>query len=138
MLRSQARTLSNTLTRTMSTASAPDAYLLYPTSKHSEVSSDKLWAASRPKNKTGESKLFYNQVKGKPEALTALVSLGDGFSKKGDDAKKEAVRKAIGNGVKQLRDAGAKRVAVDASVDPHAACKSPASTYVVRAGYIQT
>lgn len=58
-----------------------------------------------------------------PDALTTIVSLGDGFSGKSDNAKKEAVRKAVGNGVKQLRDAGAKRVAVDASFDPHATCK---------------
>ncbi|KAF8525627.1 leucine aminopeptidase [Gautieria morchelliformis] len=108
----------------MSTASTPDAYLLFPTSKHPSISPDKLWATSRPKNKTGETKLFYNQVHGMPDVLTALVSLGDGFESKPENAKREAVRRAIGNGVQQLRDAGAAAVAVDDSVDPHATAVS--------------
>jgi cytosol aminopeptidase len=116
----QVRLLSRAFTRRMSTATSPDAYLLFPTSKHPNISPDKLWATARPKNKTGETKLFYNEVQGKPEALTALVSLGDGFESKPENAKREAVRRAIGNGMKQLRDAGATSVAVDASVDPHA------------------
>ena len=116
-----ARLLSRAFTRRMSTTNSPDAYLLFPTSKHPHVYADKLWATARPKNKTGETKLFYNQVQGKPEALTALASLGEGFDSKSENTKREAVRKAVGNGVKQLRDAGAKTVAIDDSVDPHAA-----------------
>ncbi|KAF8587050.1 leucine aminopeptidase [Ramaria rubella] len=115
------RSLSRALTRTMSTTGSPDAYLLYPTSQQAGLSPDKLWATTRPKNKVGETKLFYNQVSGNPEALTALVSLGEKFASKKGDAKREVVRKAVGNGVKKLRDAGAKNVAIDASVDAHAA-----------------
>lgn len=113
--------LARSLTRKMSTNNSPDAYLLFPTSKHPNISADKLWASARPKNKVGEAKLFYNQVQGNPEALTALVSLGDGFDNKAENDKREAVRRAVGNGIRQLRDAGATTVAVDDSVDPHAA-----------------
>jgi hypothetical protein len=115
------RLLSQTLTRRMSTTKAPDAYLLFPSSKHPNINPEKLWATARPKNKTGEAKLFYNQVQGNPDALTALVSLGEGFEKKPENSKREAVRVAVANGIKQLRDAGAKTVAVDDSVDAHAA-----------------
>lgn len=99
----------------------PDAYLLFPSSKHPNLFPEKLWATARPKNKTGEAKLFYNQVQGNPEALTSVVSLGEGFENKSENSKREAVRIAVANGIKQLRDAGAKTVAVDDSVDAHAA-----------------
>lgn len=115
------RHLPRTLTRRMSTMKTPDAYLLFPSSKHPNLVPEKLWATARPKNKTGEAKLFYNQVQGNPEALTSVVSLGEGFENKAENSKREAVRIAVANGIKQLRDAGAKTVAVDDSVDAHAA-----------------
>lgn len=52
--------------------------------------------------------------------MAAIVSLGDAFDAKPENNKREAVRRAIGNGVKQLRDAGAKDVAIDDSADPQA------------------
>lgn len=120
MLLFQARFLSRALTRRMSTTNNADGYLLFPTSKHPQIPVDKLWATARPRDKTGEIRLFYNEVQGNPGALAAIVSLGDAFDAKPENNKREAVRRAIGNGVKQLRDAGAKDVAIDDSADPQA------------------
>jgi aminopeptidase len=51
------------------------------------------------------------------------VSLGEGFDKKTDNARRELVRKAIGSSVKQIRELGdgKKDVIVDTSKDAHAA-----------------
>ncbi|KAF8522571.1 cytosol aminopeptidase family, catalytic domain-containing protein [Hysterangium stoloniferum] len=105
----------------MSTTASPDAFLLFSTSKNQQVSPEKLWATARPKNELGETKIFYNQVQGTPDALTAIVSLGNKFNTTAAHVKTEAVRKAVASGIKQLRDAGAKNVAIDASIEPHAA-----------------
>ncbi|KAG8996867.1 hypothetical protein FRB94_007997 [Tulasnella sp. JGI-2019a] len=103
-----------------STASKPDAYLTTSTttSEGSPLPFDasKLWSASRPKNekKPGETKLFYD-VAGDGAALGAVASTGTGFENKGDSEKKEALRIAVANGVKKLKDAGAKNIAIDVS-----------------------
>ena len=115
------RALTRRTMSTLKTTPAPDAYLLFPTSTHPQLAPDKLWATARPKNKTGEAKIFYNQIHGQPDVLTGLVSLGEGFDAKPENGRREAVRRAVGSGVKQLRDAGATAVAIDDSVDPHAA-----------------
>ncbi|KAI0305497.1 hypothetical protein B0F90DRAFT_1808746 [Multifurca ochricompacta] len=54
---------------------------------------------------------------------TAVVSLGEGFNKKTEYAKRELVRKAVGSSVKQIKELGdgEKQVIVDASTDAHAA-----------------
>jgi cytosol aminopeptidase len=75
--------------------------------------------------KVGTTRIFYNT----PRAdhgnvnVTAVVSLGDGFDKETGDARRELVRKAIGSGIKQIRELGdgAKDIIVDASEDAHAA-----------------
>jgi hypothetical protein len=75
--------------------------------------------------KVGTTRLFYNSPlssAGGTDA-TAVVSLGEGFDKKTDNARRELVRKAIGSSVKQIRELGdgKKDVIVDTSKDAHAA-----------------
>jgi aminopeptidase len=75
--------------------------------------------------KVGTTRLFYNTPlcqPGKTDA-TAVVSLGEGFDKKDDNARRELVRKAIGSSIKQIRELGdgKKDVVVEASKDAHAA-----------------
>ncbi|KII93026.1 hypothetical protein PLICRDRAFT_35203 [Plicaturopsis crispa FD-325 SS-3] len=85
------------------------------------LDSARLWAsAAPPKPKVGTTRIFY----GAPaEKTTALVSLGDGFSAKKGDARREIVRKAVGSAVKEIKGLGGnvKDVSIDASADPHAA-----------------
>ncbi|CAE6445284.1 unnamed protein product [Rhizoctonia solani] len=74
-----------------------------------------LWQGSKPKDKAGETRLFYNvDNEGR---LAAAVSLGTGSKSKTP----EALKRAVGTGVKKLRDAGATSVIVDGSPDLHAA-----------------
>ncbi|KDQ09031.1 hypothetical protein BOTBODRAFT_117777 [Botryobasidium botryosum FD-172 SS1] len=112
-------------------SSAPDAYLvpLDPQNPPSSVGPGGLnpavlWESARPKDKAGEARLFYNaDQKG---ALAALVSLGPKVSSQPDKLKDEAVRKAAGIGAKNLKDAGAKHIGVDASRSPRAAAEGTA------------
>ncbi|CAE6497416.1 unnamed protein product, partial [Rhizoctonia solani] len=104
-----------TLHRTMS----HDAYLIPidPEAPKSEVLPPiiELWTASKPKDKAGESRIFYNvDSEGR---TAALVSLGKGSKAKTP----EALRKAVGTGIKKLRDVGATSVLVDVNKDLHAA-----------------
>ena len=87
-----------------------------------------LWSSaptgSKPA-KVGTTRLFYDtppSQPGKTDAI-AVVSLGEGFDKKTDNARRELVRKAIGSSIKQIRELGdgKKSVVVDASRDAHAA-----------------
>ncbi|KDQ49592.1 hypothetical protein JAAARDRAFT_42702 [Jaapia argillacea MUCL 33604] len=87
----------------------------------------KLWstvpAGSKPP-KVGATRIFYNTPEEKEGSnLTALTSLGDSFGSKSGDSKRELVRKVVGSAVKAVKDLGegVKEVAVDASLDPHAA-----------------
>jgi aminopeptidase len=75
--------------------------------------------------KVGTTRIFYNTPRadqGNTNA-TAVVSLGEGFNKKSGDARRELVRKAVGSGVKQVKELGdgTKDIVVDASTDAHAA-----------------
>ena len=75
--------------------------------------------------KVGTTRIFYNTPpadQGKINA-TAVVSLGEGFDGKTGDARRELVRKAVGSGVKQVKELGdgAKDIVIDASADAHAA-----------------
>lgn len=88
-----------------------------------------LWSTTAPAGskpaKVGTSRIFYNTPKpesGKSSA-TAVVSLGEGFDKKTGNARRELVRKAIGSGIKQIKELGdgKKYVVVDASKDAQAA-----------------
>ncbi|THH12680.1 hypothetical protein EW146_g7465 [Bondarzewia mesenterica] len=87
----------------------------------------KLWSttpAGSKAPKTGSTRIFYDTPAGEQSTnVTAVVSLGEGFDKKKGDARKEIVRKAVGSGVKQVKELGdgEKKVSVDASADPHAA-----------------
>jgi aminopeptidase len=80
---------------------------------------DKLWASARPKNKAGETKVFFDaDSKG---SMAALVSLGSDFAKKSENSRREAVRQAAANGAKKLKEAGADVVAIEPLGDPHSA-----------------
>ncbi|EPQ61358.1 hypothetical protein GLOTRDRAFT_125077 [Gloeophyllum trabeum ATCC 11539] len=86
----------------------------------------RLWSAvpsgpSAPK--VGTTRIFYNTPAEKDASnVTALASLGDTFSEKTGDARKELVRKAVGSAVKKVKELGEglNEVAIDASIDPHA------------------
>ncbi|EDR01445.1 uncharacterized protein LACBIDRAFT_186220 [Laccaria bicolor S238N-H82] len=70
-------------------------------------------------SKVGTTRTFYNTPQGK---VTTVSSLGSGFAEKSADAKRELVRKSVGNAVKALKELeGVKDVTVDESADPHAA-----------------
>jgi aminopeptidase len=69
--------------------------------------------------KAGTTRIFYNTPSYK---LTTLSSLGDGFASKNVNQKRELVRKSVGGAVKDLKNfEGLKDVAIDASLDSHAA-----------------
>ena len=75
----------------------------------------KLWSGARPKNekKPGETRVFYD-VDGQG-AVGVVASTGKVAEKKSatEGEKREAVRVAVAEGIKKLRDAGATEVAVD-------------------------
>ncbi|TFK71453.1 hypothetical protein BDN72DRAFT_837505 [Pluteus cervinus] len=81
-----------------------------------------LWAQTPAPDKVpkvGTTRIFYNTPAAK---LTAVSSLGPGFPAKKGDARREAVRKAVGSAVRDLKAIdGISEVLVDTSVDPHAA-----------------
>ncbi|KAI0066202.1 hypothetical protein BV25DRAFT_1912978 [Artomyces pyxidatus] len=88
----------------------------------------KLWSTAPTGTKpakVGTTRLFYNTPAAEKDqtSVAAVVSLGEGFKTKKGDAKRELVRKAVGSGVKQVKALGDgdKKVAIDASADPHAA-----------------
>ncbi|KAG5728743.1 Cytosol aminopeptidase [Termitomyces sp. T112] len=86
------------------------------------VKTSELWSLAPQGEKppaVGTVRTFYNTPATK---VTAISSLGEKFASKSADAKRELLRKSVGNAVKQLKAIdGLKDVAVDASIDPHAA-----------------
>jgi aminopeptidase len=86
------------------------------------IDAAKLWSTTpqgEKPPKAGTIRTFYNTPAPK---LTTVSSLGDGFATKKAEEKRELVRKSIGSAVKDLKDMeGVKDVAIDASLDPHAA-----------------
>ncbi|PFH47788.1 hypothetical protein AMATHDRAFT_66919 [Amanita thiersii Skay4041] len=69
--------------------------------------------------KVGTTRTFFNSP---PSKVTTLSSLGDKFATKIGDARREVVRKAVGNAVKDLKAIdGLKELVVETSLDPHAA-----------------
>jgi len=86
------------------------------------VDAAELWALTPSGEKipkVGTTRTFFNTPASK---TTAVVSLGEGFANKAEQARREVVRKAVGSGVKELKGFDAvKEVAIDASADPHAA-----------------
>ena len=81
-----------------------------------------LWATTPAPDKpakVGTVRTFYNTP---PAKVTSVTSLGEKFSSKKDNERRELLRKAVGSAVKELKAIdGVKDVSVDASVDPHAA-----------------
>ena len=102
-----------------------------PAATAAPVDAAKLWHttpaanASKP-SKAGTTHLFYG------ENITAVSSLGDKFTQKKGDERREVVRKTVGSAIKKVRELGeavdGSKVVVDASADPHAAGTSP--TYI--------
>ncbi|KAJ3799692.1 leucine aminopeptidase, partial [Lentinula aff. detonsa] len=91
-----------------------------PSSVVPNVDLAKLWATVPRGEKVdvGTTRIFYDTPATK---ITAASSLGDNFSTKKGEAKRELVRKSVGSAVKALKALdGLKEVTVDASVDPHA------------------
>lgn len=111
-----------------------DAYLTTSTASSSQqvpFDSSKLWSSARPKNekKPGETKIFYDVDSNR--ALGGIVSMGKVAEKKGatEGEKREAIRAAIAEGIKKLRDAGATNVGINVEgLDAQAAGKSRCNT----------
>jgi aminopeptidase len=86
------------------------------------IDAAKLWSTTpqgETPSKAGTIRTFYNTPAPK---LTIVSSLGDGFATKKAEEKRELVRKSIGSAVKDLKNIeGVKDVAIEASLDPHAA-----------------
>lgn len=87
-----------------------------------DVDPAQLWSLTPQREKppkAGTTRIFYNTP---PSKLTTLSSLGEGFASKDVNQKRELVRKSVGGAVKDLKNLeGLKEVAIDASLDPHAA-----------------
>jgi len=96
----------------------------------SSVDPVELWntapTGSKPP-KVGTTRIFYNTPRADQGNInaTAVVSLGEGFDKKIGDTRRELVRKAVGSGVKQVKELGdgTRDIIIDASTDAHAAGK---------------
>jgi len=97
---------------------APNAFLVpidpgAPTSTAVENIRD-LWKNSNPKDKAGETRVFFNvDGNGSPAAAVSLGPKGAG--------KSEPMRKAVGGAIKKLRDVGGTDVLVDIKDQHHAA-----------------
>lgn len=79
---------------------------------------------SKP-HKVGQTHVFFETTN-----VTAITSLGEKFDAQDGNAKREILRKAVGNAVKELRAFdGLEEVHVDASTDPHAAGKPECRTF---------
>ncbi|KAG8939548.1 hypothetical protein FRC04_006234 [Tulasnella sp. 424] len=127
---SGSRSASNSSSQ--SSPSNMDAYLTTSTassSQHVPFEPSKLWSSARPKNekKPGETKIFYDvDSKG---ALGAVVSTGKVAEKKGatEGEKREAIRAAVAEGIKKLKDAGATNVGINVEgIDAQAAAEGAA------------
>jgi aminopeptidase len=148
---------SDSLSRTAIKTMATKVFVLPidPTSQSASgalpsVNPTDLWnttpTGSKPP-KVGTARIFYNTPnadQGNVNA-TAVVSLGEGFDKKSGDARRELVRKAVGSGVKQVKELGdgAKDIVIDASQDGHAAggpyltvCKQGSSLVIAVAAHL--
>lgn len=76
-----------------------------------------LWASARTDNaKPNTTRTFYEK-----EQIVSVVSLGSQLSKKSTDARNEALRAAVGTGVKGLLEAGAKHIGVASTQNEHVA-----------------
>jgi hypothetical protein len=86
------------------------------------VDASKLWSLtpqSKDLPKVGTTRIFYNTP---PSKVTSVSSLGEGYTSKKSQVKRELVRKSVGSAVKELKALdGLTEVLIDASADPHAA-----------------
>ena len=98
------------------------------------VDASKLWSLTpqgEKPPKAGTTRIFYNTP---PSKVTTVSSLGEGFTSKKSEVKRELVRKSVGSAVKGLKDhEGLKDVLIDASADPHAA---GVSLYLIQRFYM--
>ena len=114
------------LSRSMSSSAYILPYDPRSTAKGPEVTNgvdaSTLWSLTPGGDKppkAATTRTFYNTP---PSKLTTVTSLGDAFSAKSIQEKREIVRRAIGNAVKDLKSYdGLDEVVVDASADPQAA-----------------
>ncbi|KAF7329583.1 Leucine aminopeptidase [Mycena kentingensis (nom. inval.)] len=86
------------------------------------AAASKLWPASASKHpKASTARVFFDG----DAFATALTSLGGDFSTKTADARREAVRRAVGSAVKAIgKVEEVEKIIVDAAEDPHAAGES--------------
>ncbi|KAH9913521.1 leucine aminopeptidase [Fomitopsis serialis] len=128
---------SNLPRRTLSTTRSRSAVYILPVDPQSpsspvtDVDAAALWnSAPAPKDKkaakAGTTRIFYDTPNGgKGKDITALTSLGDKWTSKSDEQKREVVRRAVGSAIKAVKALGdgvdGETVLVDASADPHAA-----------------
>jgi hypothetical protein len=83
-----------------------------------------LWSetpVSETVAKVGTTRIFYDVPTSTD--ITALSSLGDAFSSKKDNAKRELVRKSVGNALKEVKgicESSIIDIVIDANLDPHA------------------
>ncbi|KAK7063581.1 leucine aminopeptidase [Favolaschia claudopus] len=86
--------------------------------KSPSKAASELWSTSSAKPlKVGTTRVLFQ------DKITALSSLGPDFATKKGDARRELVRRAVGNGVREISRVADEvtEVVVDASSDPHAA-----------------
>ncbi len=111
------------ISKQMSSVSSSASVLPFDPSAPPSATGD-LWESTPSGGKppkVGTTRTFFNTPKGQ---VTTISSLGDKFSQKKGYERRELVRKAVGAGVKELKNYdGVKEVYIDASTDPHAAGK---------------
>lgn len=116
-------TRSAFLRRFLSMSSTADSLLvpIDPTSisvsQEVPVDVKTLWTSARTENaKPNTTRTFYEK-----DQIVSVVSLGTQLSKKTTDARNEALRAAVGTGIKSLLDAGAKHIGIAATENEHVA-----------------
>lgn len=96
-----------------------------PSAASAQSDAAKLWSTvpqSQKTPKVGSTRTFFNTPAGEAN-VTTVVSLGEGFDAKTGAGKRELVRKAIGQAVKDVKGLidGEASLSIDGSADPHAA-----------------
>jgi len=89
----------------------------------------KLWSTipvGEKPHKVGTTRIFYDTPPSSEGSnITAISALGEAFSTKVGDPRRELIRKAVGSAVKDVKSLGdgVKDVTIDTSLDPHASGK---------------
>jgi cytosol aminopeptidase len=99
---------------------------LHPVNWASQQPGHPLNSAGVPRSskppKAGSTRIFYDTP---PGSVTAFASLGEKYPEKTEDAKREAIRRAVGGGVKDIKALGdgiaSIQVTTEEVADPHAA-----------------